>query len=146
MHYSINAMQCITLSVQCNAFLVFGLISPMICWCAVKPSNQLAVYIWSALLINLSIERLKWGLMLWQMREIALLQTLLVHVASDTKKIQSLDLPKWRFCVMMLRNFPLFVGPKLIINWVKNGSLEAQNVQMSLFVSIHYIEKVKNGL
>jgi len=45
--------------------------------------------------INVSTLCLNWRLLLWQMRESTLRQTLHVRIASDTQKIQSSDWPKW---------------------------------------------------
>jgi len=49
--------------------------------------------------IHVLTKGFKWQLMLRQMRESMLRQTLHVHIASDTQKIQSSDWPKWRWAL-----------------------------------------------
>jgi len=64
---------------------------------------------------------LKWCPVLRQMREIALRQTLLVRVTSDTQKIQSSDCLKWRWTLWRDVHFHLFVRYNLISDGPTHG-------------------------
>jgi len=64
---------------------------------------------------NIWTARLKWRLMLWQMRESMLHQTMHVHIARQF----SLLIRPMTFCVITLRNFPPFVVTKRHFRWSK---------------------------
>ena len=72
-------------------------------WCHVRDSQEVTQLAKGTILsINISTESLKWCLILRPMWANRLCQILHVHVASDTKKIQSSELPKWH--CMLRRN------------------------------------------
>jgi len=61
-------------------------------------------------------------------------QILHVRVAIESHKIQSPDLPKFEF-VLMLHNFPPFVGPNFISEGLTNGLSIRQLLSMTVFLA-----------
>jgi len=87
----------------------------------VSTTKQPALIIFTS---NISTERLKWCVMLWQMWGSMFCQTLNVRVAKDTQNIQSSDWPK---CIMMLCYFLPFVWQKVISDGLTMDSSATAN-------------------